>query len=683
MLSSGARRLAMLQLLQFQLVSVWGHAAQDLHLPETVHLQPTSFSRTRRQAQTGTITDGSMIWTTGGGSNSPWSVTAHSPLLSYCATYDLCTTWYAFDGTEANPTGRSVGLQGPNSFRGPWVFTIDMGSSFQFTHYRVAGSTHYSFGDVELRYLNAAGRMVPVPGSAFTWDRAIGGLQSAAFAGPITARVWQVYKSSHSNPLIQSRFQLYLTEVQFGTTVASPPATTSPTTAAPTKSPMTSDPTTASPTTVGPTTPVLLTSAPTTPEPTTSEPTTASPATSLPTTPVPTASPVTTLPTTAAPTVTSPTTPAAQQPTAPTQTPTPDEPVESGRTATPSALTSASPSPANAAAAAGDDGSSETSVVLWLSVGVAAGVAVLCFIGLLWQRARRNKADRGTNNGAGLQARARATPAMSTNPVYDPGAQLPEQLALYDVVDSGEQAAASAYAALDTGAAVYGQRPDGGAVQADPYYSAPSAHQSEVEPSGSDYAVPMTLTPDYAATAVSTAEYDSAAVSALDTYAKPSTAEEAAAGFGSRCSAGIHDPHYAEVAEQTPLAPGPADFYTESSDHFDASSEPQANDGTSVAVALGPDYATASTLDRPARAVAAGQCAYVSGDGLVCRNRCTAGSPQCAGHTCAAQGCTHAKRSQLRLCSSCSTHGGVPSTRGRSHRSSAADGEDASNETLA
>lgn len=91
-----------------------------------------------------------------------------------------------------------------------------MGASFTYTHWRVAGNTHYSFGAVELRYQNAASQMVTVPGSAFVWDRSVGGLQSAAFSTPITARVWQVYITTHTNSNYQARFQLYLTEVQFG-----------------------------------------------------------------------------------------------------------------------------------------------------------------------------------------------------------------------------------------------------------------------------------------------------------------------------------------------------------------------------------------------------------------------------------------------------------------------------------
>ena len=167
-------------------------------------------------AQTGSIVDGSITWTTGGGSSSPWSVTSLSTLVSYCATYDLCTTWYAFDGTSSNPTGRSIDFAGPNYGGGPWQFTIDMGANVQYTHWRVAGNTHYSFGAVELRYQNAASQMVTVPGSAFVWDRSIGGLQSAAFSEPITARVWQVYITTHTNSDFQARYQLYLTEVQFG-----------------------------------------------------------------------------------------------------------------------------------------------------------------------------------------------------------------------------------------------------------------------------------------------------------------------------------------------------------------------------------------------------------------------------------------------------------------------------------
>ena len=168
---------------------------------------------------TGTIVDGSVTWTTGGGSSSPWSVTSMSSLVSYCAQYDLCTSWYAFDGTSSNPTGKSIDFAGPNYGGGPWQFTIDMGANFQYTHWRVAGHTHYSFGAVELRYQNSASVMVTVPGSAFVWDSSVGGLQSAAFTSPISAQVWQVYITTHTNSDNQARFQLYLTEVQFGSGV--------------------------------------------------------------------------------------------------------------------------------------------------------------------------------------------------------------------------------------------------------------------------------------------------------------------------------------------------------------------------------------------------------------------------------------------------------------------------------
>ena len=156
---------------------------------------------------TGTIIDG-RTWITGGGSSSPWSVTGHSSLVSYCATYDLCTLWYVFDGSTSDPTGKSIDFAGPNYASGPWTFTIDMGSSETFAHWRVAGQTWYSMGSVELRYENAAGQMESVGGSSMEWDSSVGGLQSAAFTAPITASVWQVYITSHSNSDYQSRFQL-------------------------------------------------------------------------------------------------------------------------------------------------------------------------------------------------------------------------------------------------------------------------------------------------------------------------------------------------------------------------------------------------------------------------------------------------------------------------------------------
>ena len=152
----------------------------------------------------------------GGGASSSWTVTSHSPLFEYCATYDLCTTWYAFDGTVDDLLGKSIDFAGPHSNSGPWTFTIDMGTQQRYTHWRVAGQTHYAMGDVSLRYEDSAGRMITVPGSGFTWDRTTGGLQAMTFTQEVTARVWQVYISSHGNTDSQSRYQLYLTEVQFG-----------------------------------------------------------------------------------------------------------------------------------------------------------------------------------------------------------------------------------------------------------------------------------------------------------------------------------------------------------------------------------------------------------------------------------------------------------------------------------
>jgi hypothetical protein len=175
-----------------------------------------------------TIFDGGVVWTTGGGSSSTWKIPSQTPPIFYCANYDLCTPWYAFDGTASDLIGKSIDFAGPGYGGGPWTFTIDLGESAVFTHWRVAGHQRYAMGAVELRYQRSTGQMVTVPGSNFTWDRLMGGLQSAAFEQPVTAQVWQVYIKTHSNPDMQSRYQLYLSEVQFGVLPTLPPSPSPP-----------------------------------------------------------------------------------------------------------------------------------------------------------------------------------------------------------------------------------------------------------------------------------------------------------------------------------------------------------------------------------------------------------------------------------------------------------------------
>jgi hypothetical protein len=122
-----------------------------------------------------------------------------------------------FDGTVDSLTGSSIDFAGPNYGGGPWTFTIDMGTEYTFTHWRVAGSTWYSFGNAYLNYEDyTTGTMTKIDGSAVEYDTNTGGLQSAAFSAPVTASRWQVYITSHANDDYQSQFQLYLTEVQFG-----------------------------------------------------------------------------------------------------------------------------------------------------------------------------------------------------------------------------------------------------------------------------------------------------------------------------------------------------------------------------------------------------------------------------------------------------------------------------------
>ena len=124
------------------------------------------------------------------------------------------------DGTSSNLLGKSIDFAGPNYGGGPWTLSIDMGGARKFTHWRVAGNRWYSFGDASLRYVDSWSQLVSINGSDVVFDREGGGFAMGTFAAPVTASEWQVYISTHTNPNFQSRYQLYLTEVQFG--VASP-----------------------------------------------------------------------------------------------------------------------------------------------------------------------------------------------------------------------------------------------------------------------------------------------------------------------------------------------------------------------------------------------------------------------------------------------------------------------------
>ena len=167
-----------------------------------------------------------LQWYSGNGAS--WVVTQHSPLVSYCATYDLCDLAYAFDGTASNPVGRSIDFAGPNRQPAPWTLTIDMGTRRTWGHWRVAGHPWYSFGDARLKYEDASGEMMVVPGSQVTWSTAPLGPSAPSFVvghftAPVTAQRFQIELLSATNTDHQARYQLYLTEVQFGITMNVPP----------------------------------------------------------------------------------------------------------------------------------------------------------------------------------------------------------------------------------------------------------------------------------------------------------------------------------------------------------------------------------------------------------------------------------------------------------------------------
>jgi len=228
---------------------------------------------------------------------------------------------------------------------------------------------------------------------------------------------------------------------------------------------------------------------------------------------------------------------------------------------------------------------------------------------------------------------------------------------------------------------MYGQRLDG-AIEANAYdeiaeqapltlaaadhYSEPSVRQPDATAyasvdsdaaayiqSATNYLPAMSLNPGYATTKLNP-EYATTAVRTLDTDfsdAPASSYAEIREPCYDEVAEVIREPYYDEVAEVAEVVPGTlaaAALY----------SEPSAlrQDTASYTLLMGgtPEHAAAAMIDGPARAVAAGRCAYVSDTGRVCRHQCTAGSPQCSGHTCTARHCTNAKRSQLQLCTSCS-----------------------------
>jgi hypothetical protein len=163
-------------------------------------------------------------------------VSQHSQLVSYACDYDLCTPDYVFDGTSSGAIdeqiGKSIDFAGPNYVSGPWIFTIDMGSPRTFSKWRVAGNRWYSFGNAHLNVVDASAGMTKVRGSDVTYSTSGCGhgascpnyFVEANFDTPVTATMWQVEITSHSNSDSQSRFQLYLAEAQFGQCSTSTPA---------------------------------------------------------------------------------------------------------------------------------------------------------------------------------------------------------------------------------------------------------------------------------------------------------------------------------------------------------------------------------------------------------------------------------------------------------------------------
>ena len=126
-------------------------------------------------------TSSGVHWYSGADASPLWSVPEHSQLVSYCASYDLCTLSYVFDSTPSDLLGKSIDFMGPLDRSPPWTFTIDMGMSRTFTHWRMAGNTHYSFGQAYLNYIDSDGATVKAAGSDVTYNRSVGGFASAVF----------------------------------------------------------------------------------------------------------------------------------------------------------------------------------------------------------------------------------------------------------------------------------------------------------------------------------------------------------------------------------------------------------------------------------------------------------------------------------------------------------------------
>lgn len=153
------------------------------------------------------------------GRGAGWTIPQYSTLVSYACNYDLCTVTAPIDGTPANPHGAALDFAGPGYQTLPYTYTIDMGQPHTFTHWRVSGQDWYRFGTVHLRYQPAgSSEMQEISGSHtdYTLQRMADGFAYGEFDHPVTATRWQVVITSHTNTDTQSRYQCYLTEVQFG-----------------------------------------------------------------------------------------------------------------------------------------------------------------------------------------------------------------------------------------------------------------------------------------------------------------------------------------------------------------------------------------------------------------------------------------------------------------------------------
>ena len=238
--------------------------------PSVVEVQPND---------DGTVTN----WISGAGAG--WTAQS-SPLTSYCAMYDLCNLSYVYDGTSSDLQGKSIDFAGPNYVgSGPWYFQIDMGNSYTYSTWRIAGSCWHMFGAAYLQY-HDGNNWQHITGSDVTNTQPINSspcnFVDAKFSAPVTARYWAVAViTTTKNTNFQSRFQLYLSEVQFGYVTSQPsrvltrtqglqifsPPTPRPVTATPTAAPTPSP--SSAPTTGSTPAPTLAPiAAPTTPKPT-------------------------------------------------------------------------------------------------------------------------------------------------------------------------------------------------------------------------------------------------------------------------------------------------------------------------------------------------------------------------------------------------------------------------------